>query len=505
MNTMILFFSGIVLACPVLALMSNSVLRSQPITGARLAGYFQGFAFIISLSLLTYLYAINSSAIYLGLSFDSFNILLSSLVFFVSFIVHRFSLRYMDGDRLYQRFFSLLSALTLSSVIMVLADNLFLFWLAFSLSNCILVVLMIHKKEWKASKNSGALAGYTLTLGSLLLLIAFSVLYFSFSTSSIRLITANMDFSRPFIVSMALSLIAIASLAQSALWPFHRWLVSSLNSPTPVSAMMHAGLVNGGGIILVKFAPLLIAHQSVLFVLFLTGALSALLGTVWKLMQNDIKKMLSCSTMAQMGFMMMQCGLGLFAPAIAHLCWHGLFKAHLFLTSGSAVAQNKVKHNTYQPVVIPLLASLLGGSAALASFCFMTDKTFSFSDVNSFVLFFAFIAGAQLMHSWFRNQTSISGLIISLFLAGFFGLIYGFSVHLIEMLLPGLSSIKTPDLSLMHWAIMFLFGLLWLVFNLNLHKKFGESALGCWLYMNLFNASQPALKTMTTHRTDYNY
>jgi len=130
-------------------------------------------------------------------------------------------------------------------------------------------------------------------------------------------------------------------MTQSAIWPFHTWLISSLNSPTPVSAIMHAGLINGGGFLLTRFAGLFVQSTGMLQVIFFLGLLTALIGTLWKLMQHDIKRMLACSTMGQMGFMIAQCGLGLFPAAIAHLCWHGLFKAYLFLSSGSAAHEKE--------------------------------------------------------------------------------------------------------------------------------------------------------------------
>ena len=87
---------------------------------------------------------------------------------------------------------------------------------------------------------------------------------------------------------------------------------------------MHAGLVNGGGFLIVRFAPLYLNYPGILNIIFIIGLSTAIMGTLWKLMQSDIKRMLACSTMAQMGFMIAQCGLGLFSAAIAHIILHGL-------------------------------------------------------------------------------------------------------------------------------------------------------------------------------------
>ncbi len=502
---MILFFLSLMLVCPLVALTLNSVLFSRPITAARYAGYAMGVSFLIGVGLLAYVSLSQQPILYLWINANTLSLLLCSLVLLVSFVVHRFSLRYMHGDRLYRRFFILLSLLTLNAQVMALADNLFLFWGTWSISNMILVLLMVHKKDWAASKNSGLLAFYTLAPGSICLFIAFIILMLTYSTNSIQALIQQSDVTHLSALYLSMSFILIAALTQSAIYPFHRWLISSLNSPTPVSALMHAGLVNGGGILLVKFAPLMILHQGLLTLLFLLGASSALLGTIWKLMQHDIKKMLACSTMAQMGFMMMQCGVGLFAAAIAHLCWHGLFKAYLFLSSGSTLMQTKSDSKTSDASLVVIMASVIGGVVAMSTFAFTTDKSFSLVDANAFVLFFAFIAGTQLMLTWVRSQQTFLSLATGLLLASFSGFMYGWSIHLIECLLPNISALPAYRLSLLHWGVMALFGALWVVFNLGLHQKLGQSRLGCWLYMNLFNASQPSVKTVTALRRDYNY
>lgn len=505
MNTIVLIFLCLLLVSPISTFSLNYVFISRPIVAARLAGYCIGVGFLTGIALLSYLLLSHNSTVYLLIGLNTLNLLLCNLVLLISFIVHRFSLRYMYGDRLYRRFFLLLSALTLTAMLMVLADNLFLFWGAWSFSNLFLVLLMMHKKEWVASKNAGLLALYILSIGSLCLLIALIILSVTYSTSSISTLNQVVNPSHLLLLALSMSLILVSALTQSGLFPFHRWLISSLNSPTPVSAFMHAGLVNGGGILIVKFAPLMMFFPELLTVLFVVGSISALLGTAWKLMQHDIKKMLASSTIAQMGFMMMQCGVGLFAAAIAHLCWHGLFKAYLFLSSGSAVNQKKSEAPSSKVSPIMMLISLIGGVVAMSSFAFVTHKSISVHEASSFVLSFAFIAGAQLMLTWIRAYQTMLSIVSGLVFALLSGLMYGWSIQLIQGLIPSISILKAPHLSILHWAIIALFGALWAVFNLGVHQTIGQSKQGCWLYMRLFNSSQPSRKTMTALRNDYNY
>lgn len=505
MNTIILFLCCALLACPALALLSNCLSgRKRAGSAARLASLFIGFGFIIGLFLLGHLSFSEIPVTYLLISLNTLSLLLCCLILLVSFVVHRFSLRYMDGDRLYWRYFCNLAAITLSAVVMVLADNLFLFWLSWSLSNLLLIVLMVHKREWTAAINSGRLTFNTLLVGSISLLAAFMLITFSADTASIQALNQkDMISSSVFIPVM--TLITLAALTQSAIWPFHRWLISSLNSPTPVSALMHAGLVNGGGILIVKFAPLFAASSHLLIIVFVLGAISAFLGTVWKLMQHDIKKMLACSTLAQMGFMMMQCGLGLFAAAVAHLCWHGLFKAYLFLSSGSVVAQTRNEHkaHAYKPLLFLIASS--GGFLGMLGFAFMTNKPILSLQATSFLLVFAFIAGTQLMLAVMNNRLSLINMAIGLLMSSLAGLVYGASIHLIELLLPNLTQFYLPTLSILNLITLVLLVAPWLLFNLGWMKKIKESNSWCWVYMNLFNQSQPSPKTVTTLRSDYKY
>ena len=502
----VLCFLGLMLSSPIFGFTINRFLyKEKSILAAKLSANFIGLGFLLSAASLAIVALTQLDLAFFSKNINTLNLLLSSLVLFVSFVVHKFSLRYMDGDRLYQRFFSLLSLLTFSVMIMVFADNMFLFWFAWSVSNTLLVALMVHKKEWKAARNAGRLVFITLGTGSICLLIALVILAINLQTMSIdTVITQDALLDYPF-MSVAAVLIIIGALTQSAVWPFHRWLLSSLNSPTPVSAFMHAGLVNGGGILIVKFSPLIVVHPGGLSILFFFGALSAILGTLWKLMQNDMKRMLACSTLAQMGFMMVQCGLGLFAAAIAHLCWHGLFKAYLFLSSGSALSQGKTYHETNTKSISSLVKALFGGISTVFCFAYMSNKDIFTLQATTFILFFAFIAGTQLTYSLLQRDTSIKQLSVGIFLSAIVGLVYGSSVHFVEKLLPHVMLENLPSLTLMHWLTIGVLGGLWVIFNLNWHQKFSQSKLGCWFYMHMFNASQPLANTITALRKDYNY
>jgi NAD(P)H-quinone oxidoreductase subunit 5 len=110
-----------------------------------------------------------------------------------------------------------------------------------------------------------------------------------------------------------------------------------METPTPVSALLHAGVINAGGFLLIRFADVMLTSPSVLAALVAIGGITALVGGLTMLAQPAVKTSLAWSTIAQMGFMIMQCGLALFPLALLHIVAHSLYKAHAFLASGTAV------------------------------------------------------------------------------------------------------------------------------------------------------------------------
>jgi NAD(P)H-quinone oxidoreductase subunit 5 len=132
-------------------------------------------------------------------------------------------------------------------------------------------------------------------------------------------------------------LLVAGALIKSAQFPFHSWLPDTMETPTPVSALMHAGIINAGGFLIIRLSPIVSLSPASLNGLAIIGAITALYASVVMLTQTSIKRSLAYSTIAQMGFMMLQCGLGAFSLAMLHIVAHSLYKAHAFLSSGSIV------------------------------------------------------------------------------------------------------------------------------------------------------------------------
>ena len=434
---------------------------------------------------------------------DEFAIIMIALVAFIGICVGSFASRYMKGDIKYRHFFTKLTLLVIAVSIMVSSDNLIILSISLCLSNMLLVSLIIHKPRWKAAQTSGIIAAKNYFLSTFFVGSAFVIFYLVTGETSVNAIIHKEAQSIP--MQVALVLILFAAMTQSAIWPFHQWLLSSLNSPTPVSAIMHAGLINGGGFLLVRFAPLYLQNPTLLMVIFSIGLTTALLGTLWKLMQSDVKRMLACSTMAQMGFMLAQCGLGLFPIAVAHLVGHGMFKAYLFLASGSA-AQERRFDLDYPPKLSTFICSLVCGFSGSIAFSYITNKSLLAGDTALVIIFIAFLALSQFALPILRFQT-LKKLPLALISTVIVGLSYGLSVQIIAWIMEPLGIMQPQPLNILHITGIAVLGLTWLsiMFFRNQAKP---KNLPSWLlkgYVVALNSSQPNPDTVTAHRNHYQY
>jgi NAD(P)H-quinone oxidoreductase subunit 5 len=427
---------------------------------------------------------------------------MAGLILFVAAAVLLFGRRFLAGDRKAGMHRSLVLMLAASQVALVTADHLLVVLVCWTLSNLVLVRLMIHKAEWKAARNSGWLALRTFAFGSLVLGAGFFLLADWAGTASIHGI---LEKSQPSNMAglVGLTLIALAAITQSAAWPFHGWLISSLNSPTPVSALMHAGLVNGGGFLLARFAPLYAAAPVLLGAIFAAGLVAAIAGSFWKLLQTDIKRMLACSTMGQMGFMLMQCGMGLFAPAVSHLCWHGLFKAYLFLGAGSVIREKRQKEDYGPKSAAGLVTGLVAGIAGAASFAAVSGMGVHPEKTSIFIVALAFMVAAQLGFGLAGARVTLTKTVISIAGGVASGLLYGASVLLIEVLLSPLAAAQPQSMNTLYWFGLALTALIWTAFNVAWSPAVKSSSVWKRIYMAGLNASQPHPATVTVTRTTY--
>ena len=214
-------------------------------------------------------------------------------------------------------------------------------------------------------------------------------------------------------------LVACAAF-KSAQFPWHSWLPDTMETPTPVSAFMHAGIINAGGFLLIRLAPLLTHAPAALHAIAVVGAVTAGFGGVVMLAQPSVKRALAYSTIAQMGFMLLQCGLGAFGLALLHLVAHSLYKAHAFLRSGSTVGGVPRAAIALRPAALTLgaLASLLLVTGLATLMATVAPAVPVRPDLFALVLVFALAYG--LARAWSaagRRLTIGRGLAVALAVA----------------------------------------------------------------------------------------
>ena len=306
-----------------------------------------------------------------SLRLDAFTAVMFLLVAFVGAIVVQFSRNYMDGDDRQGAFMGGL-CLTLAAVsLLILSGNLYLLVAAWIATSLALHRLLLFYAGRPNARVAGRKKFVTARLGDLLLIGAAVLLAQAFATTDIATIlegarAAAAAGETPAGVVPATLLIAVAALLKSAQFPTHGWLAEVMETPTPVSALLHAGIINAGGFLVVRFADVMLLSVGSLHLLAIVGGFTALFGSVVMLTQTSIKVSLAYSTVAQMGFMLLQCGLGAFTAAVLHIVAHSLYKAHAFLSSGSIIdiarASWVPKAETRSRALV-LLASVAGAVA----------------------------------------------------------------------------------------------------------------------------------------------
>jgi NAD(P)H-quinone oxidoreductase subunit 5 len=260
------------------------------------------------------------------------------LVSFVGWVVLRYAATYLDGEDRQGAFTGWL-CLTLAAVlVLVQAGNLIHFVAAWIATSLFLHRLLLFYPDRPEARRAARKKAVTSRLGDLALIAAAWLLWEGYGTAEIpAILEAARAGEAPAQVPWAAALLALAALLKSAQFPMHGWLTEVMETPTPVSALLHAGVINAGGFLLIRFADVMLTSPGVLAVLVMIGGFTALYGGLVMLTQPAVKTSLAWSTVAQMGFMILQCGLALFPLALLHIVAHSLYKAHAFLASGMAV------------------------------------------------------------------------------------------------------------------------------------------------------------------------
>ncbi len=274
----------------------------------------------------------------MGIYIDNFAIVMLMVVTTVSFLVHIYSIGYMAGDPLYNRFFAYLSLFSFSMLGLVLFDNLFGIFVMWELVGICSYLLIGYYFEKDSAANAGKKAFITNRIGDFGFLLGLLVVFTaigSFNLSDVYQGVVQGKLSGGLLTAAGI-LLFCGAIGKSAQFPLHVWLPDAMEGPTPVSALIHAATMVAAGVYLVARISFMLSFDAMLVVAYI-GGFTALFAATIAITQNDIKRVLAYSTISQLGYMIMAMGVGAYSAGFFHLVTHAMFKAGLFLGSGSVI------------------------------------------------------------------------------------------------------------------------------------------------------------------------
>ncbi|MBK7889665.1 MAG: NADH-quinone oxidoreductase subunit L [Bdellovibrionales bacterium] len=274
---------------------------------------------------------------------DHISALMVLVVTGVGTLIHLFSIGYMSHDERPTKYFAYLNLFLFNMLLLILGENLvlmFVGWEGVGLCSYLLIGFWFTDKE-KAAAGMKAFvtnrigdAGFL--LGMFMLFVTFGSLGFSEIISKVAGLAAETGWTGP--ITLAALFLFVGATGKSAQIPLYVWLPDAMAGPTPVSALIHAAtMVTAGVYMIVRLSPLFILAPNAMMVIAIIGAATAVLAATIGLTQFDIKKVLAYSTVSQLGYMFLACGVGAFGAAMFHLVTHAFFKALMFLGSGSVI------------------------------------------------------------------------------------------------------------------------------------------------------------------------
>jgi NADH-quinone oxidoreductase subunit L len=286
---------------------------------------------------------INVGTLHVDFSFvlDQLSLVMLLVVTGVGFLIHVYSVGYMKDEEGYARYFSYLNLFLFFMTVLVLAGNallMFVGWEGVGLASYLLIGFYFKKKS---AADAGKKAFIVNRIGDVGFLIAMFLLLANFGTLTFSEIgdrlAANPGWTGGVLTAIALCLL-LGATGKSAQLPLYIWLPDAMEGPTPVSALIHAATMVTAGVYMIARMHILFDHSPfALSVVSIVGAATALFAATIALVQNDIKRVLAYSTISQLGYMFLGCGVAAYSAGIFHLMTHAFFKALLFLSAGSVI------------------------------------------------------------------------------------------------------------------------------------------------------------------------
>ena len=277
-----------------------------------------------------------------ALYYDRLTLIMTLTVTVVAFLIHLYSRGYMAHEGGYYRFFTYMNLFLFMMLTLVTAASyplMFVGWEGVGLCSYLLIGFYFTKKS---ASDAGKKAFIVTRIGDAGFTVGVALLFWTFHSLDFRTVfdrVAALPQGRLESVLTAIGiLLFLGAAGKSAQLPLYVWLPDAMEGPTPVSALIHAATMVTAGVYLVARSSIIFAHApAALEVVGVVGCLTALFAGTIALTQNDLKRMLAYSTISQLGYMFMGCGVGVFAAGIFHLMTHAFFKSLLFLAAGSVM------------------------------------------------------------------------------------------------------------------------------------------------------------------------
>ena len=281
-----------------------------------------------------------SFSINLSLQLDPLSAVMAMVVSGVSFIIHVYSVGYMTEDKSYSRYFTYLNLFTFAMLLLVMSSNIVLMFVGWEGVGLCSYLLIGFWFERHSAANAGKKAFIVTRIGDLGFLLG--IFFIFIHVGSAEFTAINEAISGGVITQSLATLIALllfmGAVGKSAQIPLYVWLPDAMEGPTPVSALIHAATMVTAGVYMVSRMNLLYTLSgTAALVVGIIGAVTAVYAATMALTQNDIKRVLAYSTISQIGYMFIGCGVGAYAAGMFHLYTHAFFKSLLFLSAGSVM------------------------------------------------------------------------------------------------------------------------------------------------------------------------
>ncbi|MDG4800334.1 putative inorganic carbon transporter subunit DabA [Micromonospora sp. WMMD980] len=272
-----------------------------------------------------------------GVRVDRFTALFVLLVCGLAAVVAGYARRYLDGEPGARALQARVAAATVATLVMATAPSLVQLAVGWIAAGHLLVGLIGHYRDQPRVRVAARRTRRLFLVGDAALVGGFALLVTPDGDADLAAVRATAGDRPGWLLAVAGALLLVAAVVRSAQVPAHRWLPSTLDAPTPVSAFLHAGMVNVAGFLMITLAPVVTAAPGMMPATVLVGLVTAVSGLLFAAVRTDVKGMLARSTIAQMGFMLAQCGLGAFGLAAVHLVGHAVYKAYAFLSAGGTL------------------------------------------------------------------------------------------------------------------------------------------------------------------------